>query len=89
MTITFGRYTDAFKPKAKTDSWAKSEKLFEQKQYMDSYDAFFNYLKDDALNNVSWKRENNHISFEFQQGSKTVHGSIDENKITAHIDTSG
>jgi hypothetical protein len=86
MTITFGRYTDAFKPKAKVDSWAKSEKLFEQKQYTDSYDAFFNYLKDDSVNNVNWKREKNNITFELQQGSKTVHGSVNENKITAQSD---
>ena len=86
MPITFGRFTDAFKPKAKSDFWSKSEKLFEEKNYMDSYDAFFNYLKDDSINNVSWKRENNHIAFEFQQGSKTIHGSINENKITAQTD---
>lgn len=86
MPIKFGRFTDAFKPKAKTDAWSKSEKLFEQKQYMDSYDAFLNYIKDDALNNVSWKRENNHINFELQQGSKTIRGSINENKITAWSD---
>ncbi len=86
MPIKFGRFTDAFKPKAKVDFWSKSEKLFEQKQYMASYDAFLNYIKDDNLNNVSWKRENNHISFKLQQGSKTVYGSIGENKITAQSD---
>ena len=86
MPITFGRFTDAFKPKAKSDFWSKSEKLFEEKNYMDSYDAFFNYLKDDSINNVSWKRENNHIAFEFEQGTKTIHGSINENKITAQTD---
>ncbi len=83
MTITFGRFTDAFKPKAKTEAWSRAEKLFEQKNYMDSYDAFFDYIKDDSVNNVSWKKENNHIDFELQQGSKTVHGSINEKKITA------
>lgn len=89
MPITFGRFTDAFKPKAKTDFWSKSEKLFEEKKYMDSYDAFFNYLKDNTTNNVSWKRENSHISFELQQGSKTVEGTINENKITAQSDIAG
>jgi hypothetical protein len=83
MTITFGRFTDAFKPKAKIDFWNKAEKLFNEKKYMDSFDTFFKYLKDDSLNNVSWNRENSHIGFELQQGSKTIHGSIDENKITA------
>jgi hypothetical protein len=86
MPITFGRFTDAFKPKAKSDYWSKCEKLFEQKMYMDSYDVFFNYLKDDTINNVSWKTEDSLISFELQQGSKTIHGSINENKITAQTD---
>jgi hypothetical protein len=83
MPITFGRFTDAFKPKAKIDLWSKCDKLFEEKKYTDSFDAFFEYLKDDSVNNLSWKRENNHINFEFQQGSKTIHGSIDEHKISA------
>ena len=83
MTITFGRFTDAFKPKAKIDFWNSAEKLFGEKKYTDSFDAFFNYLKDDSLNNVSWKKDNSHFGFELQQGSKTIHGSIDENKITA------
>ena len=83
MTITFGRFTDAFKPKAKIDFWNQAEKLFNEKKYAESHDAFFNYLKDDSLNNLSWKKENSRIDFELQQGSKTIHGTINENKIDA------
>jgi hypothetical protein len=83
MTITFGRFTDAFKPKAKIDLWNQAEKLFNDKKYAESHDAFFSYLKDDSLDNVSWKKENNHFDFSFQQGSKTIRGSIDERKIDA------
>jgi len=83
MTITFGRFTDAFKPKAKIDFWNQAEKLFKEKKYTEAHDAFFNYLIDDSLNNVSWKKENNHFDFQLQQGSKTVRGTISEHKIDA------
>jgi hypothetical protein len=83
MTITFGRFTDAFKPKAKIDFWNKAEKLFNEKKYPESHDAFFIYLKDDSINNLSWERENNHFDFRLQQGSKTIRGSIGEQKIDA------
>ena len=83
MTITFGRFTDAFKPKAKIDFWNQAEKLFNEKKYTESHDAFFNYLIDDSLNNVSWESENSRFDFQLQQGSKTVRGSINEHKIDA------
>ena len=86
MGITLGRYTDAFKAKDKTDLWTECEKLFEQKNYFDSYTAFFNYLKDKAQDNLSFTRENGVIKFQFYQGSKLVRGVIDEKKVTAEAE---
>jgi hypothetical protein len=83
MTITFGRYTDAFKPKAKTEAWNQAEKLFGDKKYMDSFYAFFDYIKDDSVNNVQWNKNNGGIDFTLQQGSKTIKGSVNDKKITA------
>ena len=86
MVIQFGRYTDAFKTKEKLDFWTESEKLFEQKQYFESYNSFFNYLKDDSQDNVSLNTEDGAIKFRFSQGSKLIYGKIDEKKITAECE---
>ena len=81
--MTFGRFTDAFKPKNKLDSWNECDKLFEQKQYMDSYTAFMNYLSDDELKNVVYTRAGDSMDFSIRQGSKKVEGKIFDNKVTA------
>lgn len=83
MTITFGRFSDSFKPKPKVDAWTKSEKLFGEKKFLESYEAFFDYIKDDATNNVTFTRGNGKIDFEINQGSQKVRGTIGENKILA------
>ncbi len=83
MTVQLGRFTDSFKPKAKVEAWNLSEKLFLEKKFLDSYEAFFDYIKDDAMNNISYSRSNGKITFEFYQGSEIVRGTIGENKVIA------
>ena len=83
MAITFGRFTDAYKPKGKIEFWNKCEKDFQDKNYLDSYEAFFNYLKDDVSNNVTFSRSGDSINFEFPQGSQVVKGTIANNKVIA------
>lgn len=86
MSVNFGRFSDSFKPKAKLDFWNKSEKLFFDKQYYDSYEAFMNYLHDDAVDNLKFSRSGNNYSFEFPQGSKTIKGIIKDGRIVAESD---
>ncbi|MGH2575539.1 MAG: hypothetical protein ACRDFC_07560, partial [Ignavibacteria bacterium] len=86
MAITFGRYSDSFKPKEKINLWNESEKLFEEKKYMDSYKAFFNYIRDDKLNNVRFSQTDGKLDFEILQGSKIVRGYLDDKKVTAESD---
>lgn len=81
--MTFGRYTDAFKPKEKVDKWNECDKLFEDKKYFDSYAAFFEYLKDDSVNNVVYTKNGDSLDFSIRQGSKKVNGKIFDNKVTA------
>jgi hypothetical protein len=85
--MTFGRYTDAFKTKNKLDRWNECDKLFEQKQYFDSYTAFFDYLKDDTIENVVYTKSadggNGTMEFSIRQGSKKVTGRIFDNKVSA------
>ncbi len=83
MAISFGRFTDAYKPKAKIEYWNKCEKDFLDKKYLDSYEAFFNYLRDDASGNVTFTRSADGMSFEFPQGSQIVKGKITDNKVIA------
>lgn len=84
--ITFGRYSDAFKAQDKIDWWNKCEKEFQQKDYLNSYESFFNYLKDESVDNLTFKREGDTINFEFLQGSKIVHGYINPQKVCAEAD---
>lgn len=83
MTVTFGRYTDAFKPKNKVDKWTECDKLFEDKKYFDSYKSFFEYLLDESTKNVEYTQNGESIDFILRQGSKRVHGKIFDNKVTA------
>ncbi|MCX7877076.1 MAG: YbjN domain-containing protein [Ignavibacteria bacterium] len=83
MYPIFGRYSDSYKPHYKREAWFNSEKFFEEKRYLDSYEAFLNYLRDDDLDNVHFRREKDEIKFELFQGSKTVKGQISNGKILA------
>jgi hypothetical protein len=86
MSITFGRFSDSFKPKAKLDYWNKSEKLFYDKAYPDSYEAFFMYLADEEMKNVNFSRNGENFEFEFPQGSKYIKGHVKDGKIIAEAD---
>jgi len=86
MSITFGRFSDSFKPKAKLDYWNKSEKLFYDKQYAGSYEAFFNYLRDDEIQNVKFTRTDEDFGFEFPQGSKIIKGYVKNGNVEAEAD---
>ncbi len=84
--ITFGRFSESFKPKAKNDEWNVAEKLFFEKNYMDSYEAFFKFLSDDETGNVTYTRSGDRIDFELLQGSKKVHGYIANGEVVCEAD---
>jgi hypothetical protein len=84
--ITFGRFSDSFKSKPKIEAWNTSERLFLEKKYTDSYEAFFNYLRDDDTNNVDFKKDGDKITFELEQGSKLIRGTIAEGRVICEAD---
>jgi hypothetical protein len=86
MPITFGRFSDAFKPKDKLDFWNNAEKQFQQKDYTGAYEQFLNYLKDDGVNNLTFTRAADTISFQFLQGSKIIRGTIADGKVNAEAE---
>jgi len=83
MSITFGRYSDSYKPQPKLDYWDTCEKAFDAKKYTESYVAFMNYMKDDTTNNVTYTVDGDNMKFEIIQGSKIVNGSVANSKVIA------
>jgi hypothetical protein len=83
--IPFGRYSDNNKPVAKVTRWTDADNLFKEKKYTDSFDAFFEYLRDDTLQNVVYERNGAEGRFEFYQGSKIVRGSFTNEELKAEV----
>ena len=83
--IKFGRYSDSYKKSAQTKHWDDATKAFDAKNYLDSYEHFFKYLNDPEVNNVSYTRNDNELSFELFQGSKKVTGKANNEKISAEV----
>ena len=83
MSISFGRFTDAFKPKVQVERWNECEKLYDEKKYFDSYVVFFEYLKDVDCDNVFYTLDNQMLKFQFVQGSKEIRGYFDGNNVSA------
>jgi hypothetical protein len=81
--IIFGRYSDNNKSVAKVEKWNAADNLFKEKKYYESISAFFEYLKDDELGNVTHTQDGSKGSFEFYQGSKIIRGHYDENLFEA------
>ncbi len=83
--IRFGRYSDNNKTVEKTQRWTDADNLFKDKKYHDSILSFFDYLRDDVLQNVTAVRKDDSIEFEFFQGSKVVRGRCDTKALHAEV----
>jgi hypothetical protein len=83
--IFFGRYSDNNKPVEKVNRWNDADSLFKEKKYTESFDAFFEYLRDDAIDNVAHERNESNGRFHFYQGSKIVRGSYDNEHLHAEV----
>lgn len=79
----FGRFSDTYKDKAQYTAWDDSVKHFDSKNYLDSFEKFFLYLKDNKEDNVHYKKEGEEIKFELYQGSKTVRGVANATAVQA------
>lgn len=83
--IPFGRYSDNNKPLAKVNRWTDADNFFKEKKYPESLDAFFDYLRDDTLQNVVYERNGAEGRFEFYQGSKMVRGNFNKDELKAEV----
>ena len=79
--IGFGRYSDSYKSKEQYLAWDKALNLFENKEYLASFRAFFTYLRDETVDNVKFTEEKGEIHFELIQGSKKIIGLADRKKV--------
>jgi hypothetical protein len=83
--IPFGRYSDNNKPPAKVNRWTDADNLFKEKKYVESLDAFFDYLRDDTIQNVVYERNGTEGRFQFYQGSKIVRGTFNKEELRAEV----
>jgi hypothetical protein len=84
-TIQFGRYSDNNKPVEKVDKWNEADALFKEKKHYESIATFFDYLRDDAVQNVEHKQEGKSGTFSIYQGSKIVRGFYNEEMLEAEV----
>ncbi|MCB9225217.1 MAG: hypothetical protein R2780_02985 [Crocinitomicaceae bacterium] len=84
--VSFGRYTDINKNKKQLEHWKNANDRFKEKNYVDSYEEFLNYLRDDAVNNVTITRTGDVVTFELIQGSKIIRGKGDNQKFYAEAE---
>jgi hypothetical protein len=84
--IRFGRYSDNNKSVAKVDRWNEAESLYKEKKYLESVLAFFDYLRDEAEDNVKLvQEEDQQYKFLFYQGSKIIRGYFNNKKLEAEV----
>ncbi len=81
--IQFGRFSDAYKEERKYDAWDQSLQLFENKEYIESYKQFFEYLNDESAANCKYEDHQDHLTFEFYQGSKKIIGRANHKSFVA------
>jgi len=79
--IQFGRYSDNNKTLKKVERWAEAESLFKEKKYFESINAFFDYLKDEDIENVVHEAGEKSGKFHFYQGSKIIRGFYNEEQL--------
>lgn len=83
--INFGRYSDNNKTVEKGNRWTDADSLYKEKKYSESIDAFFDYLRDEATDNVILKRNGTDFEFQIYQGSKIVRGAGNADHMQAEV----
>ncbi len=81
--IKFGRYSDNNKSVEKVQRWNEADNLFKNKDHHQSFAAFFDYLKDQSVENVFHEQKGSDGSFLLYQGSKIIKGSYDKEVLQA------
>lgn len=83
--IRFGHYSDNNKSYAKMQRWYDAEDFFKDKNYQKAFPAIFDYIRDDAADNLQFEAEDHCFSFTLYQGAKKVTGHCDGQNLKAHV----
>ena len=83
--IFFGRYSDNNKTIDKTRQWNHAEELFKEKKYAESIESFFNYLRDDRVNNVIFEKTTEGFTFNIYQGTQIIKGYGGKDHLHARV----
>jgi hypothetical protein len=83
--VRFGRYSDNNKSVDKVARWNQAEQAFREQDYGTCMDAFMDYLRDDALENVVTERRGDMLDFRIYQGSKVVRGTCSPERLVAEV----
>ena len=81
--IRFGRYSDVYHTVGQDEAFDQAVQHFEEERYIDSYKAFFNYLRNEEEGNIQVWEEKGTLKFELYQGSKKVTGYGNAEKLYA------
>jgi hypothetical protein len=81
LGVTFGRFSDAYKSEEQQAAFDRALLHFDEGEFSAAYREFFEFLKNDAGDNITYQEENGTFAFEFQQGSRRVTGTADSQKI--------
>ncbi len=82
--IPFGRYSDSYKEESNHQAWTDALEHFENERYLESFESFFRYLRDDSEDNVRfWAAGKDALHFEFYQGSKKITGKANRDGLKA------
>ncbi len=84
-SVLFGRYSDNNKTVQKTKRWTDADNLFKESRYHESITAFFDYLRDDAVQNVLTQNNGAEHHFRIYQGSKLVRGTYNNETLSAEV----
>lgn len=83
--LSFGRYSDNNKPVEKVARWNDADTLFKEKSWHQSIAAFFDYLCDDDIQNVTHTAKGTSGTFQIYQGSTVVKGYYNDEKLQAEV----
>ncbi len=79
--IPFGRYSDAYRSEEQQDFWRQAELEFEHGNYIEAYQFFFKFLRDESCDNVKFWEDEKGLRFELLQGSKKIVGLADHETV--------
>lgn len=85
----FGRFIAHKKTPQQQEFYQQSKKDFSQQRYLEGYESYFEYLKfyenGEDTGNISFRRDDDSLSFKIIQGSAIVKGELTQRHLSAYV----